>query len=72
MIYLDYSATTPINEKVLEIYNKVSQDYFANSNSLHKLGIQSKQLEEYATKKIAKLLNLKEKEIIHKWCKRIQ
>ena len=55
MIYLDYSATTPINEKVLEIYNKVSQDYFANSNSLHKLGIQSKQLEEYATKKIAKL-----------------
>ena len=65
MIYLDYSATTPINEKVLEIYNKVSQDYFANSNSLHKLGIQSKQLEEYATKKIAKLLNVKEKEIIY-------
>ena len=42
MIYLDYSATTPIDKKVLEVYDKVSIDYFANSNSLHKLGIESK------------------------------
>lgn len=65
MIYLDYSATTPIDKKVLEVYNKVSQDYYANSNSLHTLGIKSKELEEYSTKRIAKLLNVKEKEIIY-------
>lgn len=65
MIYLDYSATTPTDKRVLEVYNKTCTDYFANSNSLHKLGIKSKELEEYATKKIAKLLNVGEKEIIY-------
>lgn len=65
MIYLDYSATTPPDKKVLEVFEKVSLEYYANSNSLHKLGIKSKELEEYATKKIAKILNVKKTEIIY-------
>lgn len=65
MVYLDYSATTPTDKRVLEVFNKVCQDYYANSNSLHKLGTKSNELEQYATKKIAKLLNLKEHEIIY-------
>jgi len=65
MVYLDYSATTRVDERVLEVYNKVSTNYFANSNSLHKLGTESKKLENYATKKIAKLLGVKETEIIY-------
>ena len=65
MIYLDYSATTPVNKEVLETFNKVCLEYPGNSNSLHSLGIKSKQLEDYATKKIAKLLKVKESEIIY-------
>ena len=65
MIYLDYSATTPVDKKVLEIFNKVCLDYPGNSNSLHKLGIKSKELEDYATNRIAKLLKVKAKEIIY-------
>ena len=65
MIYLDYAATTPVNEKVLSTFNKVCLDYPGNSNSLHTLGIKSKELEDYATKEIAKILNVKEKEIIY-------
>ena len=65
MIYLDYSATTPVNKDVLEVFNKVCLDYPGNSNSLHSLGIKSKTLEDYATKKIAKLLKVKESEIIY-------
>lgn len=65
MIYLDYSATTPTDKKVLEVFNKVCQEYYGNSNSLHKLGMKSKELEEYATKKISKILNVKENEIIY-------
>lgn len=65
MIYLDYSATTPVDKKVLEIFNKVCLDYPGNSNSLHKLGIKSKELEDYATNRIAKLLKVKPKEIIY-------
>lgn len=65
MIYLDYSATTKPDEKVIEVYNRVAREYYANSNSLHSLGIKSKELEEYATNKIAKLLKVKPTEIIY-------
>lgn len=65
MIYLDYSATTPVNEEVLKVFNKVCLEYPGNSNSLHSLGIKSKELEDYATEKIAKLLKVKPSEIIY-------
>lgn len=65
MIYLDYSATTPVDKQVLEVFNKVCLEYPGNSNSLHSLGVKSKELEDYATKKIAKLLKVKPSEIIY-------
>ena len=65
MIYLDYSATTPVDKEVLETFNKVCLEYPGNSNSLHTLGIKSKKLEEYATERIAKMLNVKETEVIY-------
>lgn len=65
MIYLDYSATTPVNEEVLKVFNKVCLEYPGNSNSLHSLGIKSKELEDYATEKIASLLKVKPSEIIY-------
>ena len=65
MIYLDYNATTPVDKKVLETFNKVCINYPGNSNSLHKLGIKSKELEDYATEKIAQMLNIKPQDIIY-------
>lgn len=65
MIYLDYSATTPINAEVLDTYVKVSKEFIGNSNSLHSLGVKSKELEESSTKQIADLLGVKPKEIIY-------
>ena len=65
MIYLDYNATTPVDKRVLDVFNSVSLDYPGNSNSLHSLGIKSKELEEYATNKIAKLLAVNPKDIIY-------
>ena len=49
-IYLDYSATTPIDKEVLETYDKVSLDYIGNPNSLHKLGMESKKLMDASVK----------------------
>ena len=57
MIYLDYSATTPVDERVLETFSKVCREYPGNSNSLHSLGVKSKKLEDYATEEIAKMLS---------------
>lgn len=65
MIYLDYSATTPVNEEVLDSFNKTCKNFIGNPNSLHKLGIESKKLMEQATKQIADLLNVKSNEIIY-------
>ena len=47
MVYLDYSATTPVNSEVIDTYSKVCRDYIGNPNSLHKLGVDSKRLIEY-------------------------
>lgn len=65
MVYLDYSATTPVNKDVLAVYNKVCLEYPGNSNSFHKLGIKSKELEDKCTERIAELLGVKSKEIIY-------
>ena len=49
MIYFYNSATTMLDDIVLETFNKVCKNYPGNSNSLHSLGIKSKELEDYAT-----------------------
>lgn len=64
MIYLDYSATTPVNEDVLDSFNKVTRNYIGNANSLHKAGVLSKELMDAATLQVAKLLNVYDNEII--------
>lgn len=65
MVYLDYSATTPVDERVLETFSKVCMEYPGNSNSLHSLGVKSKELEDYATEEIAKMLKVKPSEVIY-------
>ena len=65
MVYLDYSATTPINVDVLDSYNTVSKEFFGNPNSLHKFGVKSKELIEEATKQIANLLKIDSQEIVY-------
>ncbi len=64
MVYLDYSATTPVNEEVLESYIKVTKDFIGNANSIHTLGMKSKELFLKATKQISDILGVKPKEII--------
>lgn len=65
MIYLDYSATTPVLKEVLDSYNKVTIDYFGNPNSLHSLGVKSRELLNSATKQISNIFKIKEEEVIY-------
>lgn len=65
MIYLDYSATTPVNPEVLDSLVKVSRDYIGNPNSMHSLGVKSRALLKSATRQIADCLNVKMEEIIY-------
>lgn len=65
MIYLDYSATTPVNEEVLNSYIEATKKKVGNPNSLHKLGIEAKSLIDAATRQIANILKVKPNEIIY-------
>ena len=65
MTYLDYSATTPVNEEVLNTFAEVTRKFIGNPNSLHKLGVEANEIINAATKQIADLLNVKESEIIY-------
>lgn len=65
MVYLDYSATTPVNKEVLDTFNKTCLEFPGNPNSLHKLGVKSNELINAATRQIADILNVKEEEIIY-------
>lgn len=64
MTYLDYSATTPVDEEVLDSFIKATK-YIGNPNSLHKLGVKAKHLIDASTNQIASILNIKPNEIIY-------
>lgn len=65
MVYLDYSATTPVNGEVLDTYVKVCKEFIGNPNSLHKIGIDAKNLIDASTRQIASILGCKETEVIY-------
>lgn len=65
MIYLDYSATTPVNQEVLDSFTKACNMYPGNPNSLHKLGVASKTMIDKATNQIASIMGVKAEEIIY-------
>ena len=65
MIYLDYSATTPVSYDVLESYNKATRDYMGNANSIHALGVKSKVLLNSATKQLCELFDINEDELVY-------
>lgn len=65
MIYLDYSATTPVSYEVLDTISKVTKDFVGNANSIHALGLKSYNLLESATEQIAKLFNVDKNEIVY-------
>ncbi|MBS5114693.1 MAG: cysteine desulfurase [Erysipelotrichaceae bacterium] len=64
MIYLDYSATTPLNHDVLETYYKLLNEKFANPDSIHQLGLETENLMSKSRELIAKMLKVKYNEII--------
>ena len=63
MIYLDYSATTPVSYDVLESYIRATKDFMGNPNSIHSLGVKSKALMHSAIKQISDIFSVLESEI---------
>ena len=65
MIYLDYSATTPVSYEVFDTISKVTKEFIGNANSINALGGKSASLLESATKQIADILGINTSEITY-------
>lgn len=65
MIYLDYSANTPVDPEVLEVFARTETDYIGNPNSAHPAGTAAREKLAEATGSIADLLGVLPSEIIY-------
>jgi cysteine desulfurase len=65
MIYLDYSATTPVCDDVIDSFVGASKKFPGNPNSLHRLGVEANDIINESTKQIARLMDVKDSEIIY-------
>lgn len=65
MIYLDYSATTPVDPEVLDAYVRATRDYPGNPNSAHLPGRQAARRIDQASEEILRLLGTPGREAIY-------
>ena len=65
MIYLDYSANTPADSRVLERFCEVERSFPGNANSRHQAGRDAKLVIDHATQSIAGLLSAQPAEVIY-------
>ena len=65
MIYLDYSANTPMDPVVLAVYGNTEQAYFGNPNSEHPVGLAAREKLAAVTDSISARLGVQSAEIIY-------
>ncbi|NTV27842.1 MAG: cysteine desulfurase NifS [Methanothrix sp.] len=63
-IYMDHSATTPVDPLVLEAMLPYFSEKYGNASSLHSFGLEAKEALESAREKVAGLLGASPEEII--------
>lgn len=67
-MYLDYAATTPVDERVLDAMLPYFRDEFGNPSSIHRFGQKAEAALEDARESVARALNCTPKEIIFTSC----
>lgn len=65
MIYLDYTANTPVHDEVLRVFCDVTKKYIANPNSAHSAGREARAELERCTESIRRLLGLPGHDIVY-------
>jgi len=68
MIYLDYSATTPVDSRVIEVMAPYFSDSFGNPSSVHHYGQLAEAAIDSARETVARVLNCSPAEIIFTSC----
>ncbi|MBP2045260.1 cysteine desulfurase [Methanobacterium aggregans] len=64
MIYMDHSATSPVDPEVFEAMKPYFQEEFGNASTLYKLGRDSKRAMEDARAQVASIIGAEPKDVI--------
>jgi len=67
-IYLDYAATTPIDQRVWEVMQPYFMDVFGNPSSIHRFGQQAEAAVSSARETVAAVLNCRVDEVVFTSC----
>ena len=63
-IYMDYNATTPMREDVLDLFHRVLADCYGNASSAHFVGRRAKAILDEARETVAVALGARTREIV--------
>lgn len=63
-VYLDYASTTPVHPEIARDVQLLTNEYFANADSLHAMGQRVAELVEQSRKSIATMLGVLPHEVI--------
>ncbi len=63
-VYLDNNATTPMDDRVIEVMTKVMRESYGNPSSVYQVGQKGKKIIEESREMISGLLGLKSREIV--------
>lgn len=64
MIYFDHNATTPVDERVLEVMLPFFNQYYGNPSSLYKIGRLARSAIDTAREQVAALVGVQAKQVI--------
>lgn len=68
MIYLDYAATTPVDNRVLDAMLPYFRESFGNPSSIHRYGQKAESAVDDAREKVATVLHCRPEEILFTSC----
>src|SRR5947208_15628981 len=63
-VYLDHSATTPIDDRVVDAMLPYLRDKFGNASSIHQFGQDARAAVDKARRQVAALINARPNEIL--------
>jgi cysteine desulfurase len=63
MIYLDYQATTPLDDEVPDLVDNAGRRFWANPSSPHMAGMRSQEAIEGARRKMVRILGCRPREL---------
>ncbi len=63
-VYLDYAATTPVEEEVLKAMHPFWQECFGNPSSPHRLGLEAEKALSISRRFLAQAFQIKQRELI--------